>query len=61
MSYCVRKDIFFGTFDSCYICCSCVLQVPPKSLMVAELEVPTVPPPEWDFSAEPPSISALEL
>ena len=28
---------------------------------MAELEVPTVPPPEWQFSAEPPSISALEL
>ena len=39
-----------------------LLQTPAKALgMIAELEVPTVPPPEWQFSAEPPSISALEL
>ena len=38
------------------------LQTPAKALgMIAELEAPSVPPPEWLFSAEPPSISALEL
>jgi len=34
---------------------------PPPIVMVIEPEVPKEPPPEWEFLAEPPSISAVEL
>ena len=55
----ITKDCFF---KKKFLIMFHFLQTPAKALgMIAELEAPSVPPPEWLFSAEPPSISALEL
>lgn len=34
---------------------------PPPVAMTIEPEVPKEPPPEWEFMADPPTISAIEL
>lgn len=38
-------------------------QAMPKAppLLIAEPEVPKEPPPDWEYMADPPSISAIEL